>query len=446
MLSIPGKLLESQACKIIDDHLDAHELLSDKQWGFRKGRSTEGLLMRLTENWKREIDDGKMVGVVFIDFKKAFDTVPHEVLSYKLQAVGITGNLHQWIMDYLSERTQYTEINGSRSETAQVKYGVPQGSQLGPCLYSIDVNDFPESVNAGDLSMFADDTNVYCIGTSVEEVVDKLNIIMEQVHTWCTKKKLTVHPGKCEAMLLMKTPFIGPLQPLYYGLEYIKFVATSTCLGVVIDQKLSWYAQVAQASKNFSKKVRAIKRMGYLPKKVKEQIYYKTVIPCVTYCIAIWGNCSPALFDKIENIHARAARVIYKLPSELPNEQSLAMANWQPLSYIYKSRILSVMHQIYYDNIQSDIKNLFIKREQNGYDTRKKLQFEVQRYKSETGRNSSRYWGPLIRNSLSNELKKLQNMSTFKSNLKKELNYKTSFNFHNEAAVNTNKRDNFIYF
>ena len=187
MLSIPGKLLESQACKIIDDHLDAHELLSDKQWGFRKGRSTEGLLMRLTENWKREIDDGKMVGVVFKDFKKAFDTVPHEVLSYKLQAVGITGNLRQWIMDYLSERTQYTEINGSRSETAQVKYGVPQGSQLGPRVYSIDVNDFPESVDAGGLSVFADDTNVYCIGTSVEEVVDKLNIIMEQVHTWCTK-------------------------------------------------------------------------------------------------------------------------------------------------------------------------------------------------------------------------------------------------------------------
>ena len=100
--------------------------------------------------------------------------------------------------------------------------------------------------------MFADDTNVYCIGTNVEEVVGKLNITMEQVHTWCIKSKLTVHLGKCEAMLLMKTLFIGPLQPLCYGSEYIKFGATSTCLGVVIDQKLSWYAQVAQACKNFS--------------------------------------------------------------------------------------------------------------------------------------------------------------------------------------------------
>ena len=105
-------------------------------------------------------------------------------------------------MDYLSERTQYTEINGSKSETAQVKSGVPQGSQLGPHLYSIDVNHFPESVDAADLSMFADDTNVYCIGKSVEEVVDKLNLIMDKVHTWCMKNKLTVHPGKCTAMLL----------------------------------------------------------------------------------------------------------------------------------------------------------------------------------------------------------------------------------------------------
>ena len=156
--------------------------------------------------------------------------------------------------EFSEQAVQYTERNGNRSETAQVKYGVPQGSQLGPRLYSIDVNDFPESVDAGDLSMFADDTNVYCIRTSVEEVIDKLNIIMEQVHTWCTKNKLTVHPGKCEAMLLMKTPFIGPLQLLYYGSEYIKFVATSTCLGVVIDQKLSWYAQVAQARTKSLKK------------------------------------------------------------------------------------------------------------------------------------------------------------------------------------------------
>ena len=117
MLCIPGKLLGSQACRVLEDHLEECNILSSRQWGFRKNRSTEGLLLSLTERWKRALDEGKILGVVFIDFQKAFDTVSHEVLSYKLQAVGIAGNLHQWIMDYLSGRTQYTEINGTKSHS-----------------------------------------------------------------------------------------------------------------------------------------------------------------------------------------------------------------------------------------------------------------------------------------------------------------------------------------
>ena len=91
---------------------------------------------------------------------------------------------------------------------------MPQGSQLEPRLYLVQVNDFPESVDAGELSMFADDTNVYCVGSCVKDVVATLNLIMKQVHIWCVKNKLAVHPGKCEALLLTRTPFTGPLKPL----------------------------------------------------------------------------------------------------------------------------------------------------------------------------------------------------------------------------------------
>ncbi len=269
---------------------------------------------------------------------------------------------------------------------------------------------------------------------------------MAQVHIWCTKNKLTVHPGKCEAMLLMKTPFIGPLRPLYYGSEFIKFVSTSTCLGVVIDQKLTWNAQISKVCKSFSKKVGAIRRMGCLPKKVKEEIYYKTVIPCIAYCISIWGNCSPALFDKIENIHARAARVTYNLHPGSTNEQSLDRVNWQPLSYIYKRKLLTTMHQVYYGNTQTDIKDQFKVKEATIHNTRRKLQFEIRRPKSETGRNSLTYRGPLIWNSLPNQLKELTRINAFKFNLKKELHFINNFNFHKEAAVNNNKKDNLIYF
>ena len=109
-IHVPGKLLERQICINIDNHLQQCNLLSNCQWGFTKGRSTEGMLLAMTERWKTDIDHGLTVGAIFIDFKKAFDTVSHEFLSMKLQAVGISGNLHSWLMSYLTNRQQFTVV------------------------------------------------------------------------------------------------------------------------------------------------------------------------------------------------------------------------------------------------------------------------------------------------------------------------------------------------
>ena len=108
--------------------------------------STETLLLYLTETWKAALDTNRVVGVIFIDFKKAFDTVNHKILSCKLQAVGISGDLYSLLLSYLENRVQYVEINGKRSKLKFVKVGVPQGSNLGPRLFAIYVNDFPEAI------------------------------------------------------------------------------------------------------------------------------------------------------------------------------------------------------------------------------------------------------------------------------------------------------------
>ena len=139
MLSLPGKVLESQFCRVLDEHLQTHNLYSNNQWGFRKGRSTETLLISMTERWRAALDDNKIVGAIFIDFRKAFDTISHELLPLKLQAVGIMGDSYNWIVDYLKYRSQFTTINGSSSSTKPINYGVPQGSLLGPRLSSIYV-------------------------------------------------------------------------------------------------------------------------------------------------------------------------------------------------------------------------------------------------------------------------------------------------------------------
>lgn len=105
-------------------------ILSNNQWAFRAGRSTEGLLIHLPGTWKQALDNRQVVGVVYIDFQKAFDTVSHTILTYKLEAIGITGDLLNWMISYLTNRKQFAIVNGC-TQTKNVCCGVPQGSLLG---------------------------------------------------------------------------------------------------------------------------------------------------------------------------------------------------------------------------------------------------------------------------------------------------------------------------
>ena len=130
-----SKFLEGQICKIIDAHLEDNEILNENQWGFRKSKSTDGFLLSLTENWKQALDEGKVIGVLFIDFKKAIDSVNRDILNKKLLAYGFCGDIYDWLDDYLKDRQQFVNVNGAESDIRIIIYGVPQGSLLGPQLF-----------------------------------------------------------------------------------------------------------------------------------------------------------------------------------------------------------------------------------------------------------------------------------------------------------------------
>ena len=118
--------------------------------------------------------------MIFVDFRKAFDTINDDILEYKMIASGISGNLHNWIN--LTGRKQYVEINGQKSELLIIEIGVPQGSLLGPRLFAIYVNDLPDSSQIGHIHMFADDTTIYYIGNGVEDVIKGSNLILEDFY------------------------------------------------------------------------------------------------------------------------------------------------------------------------------------------------------------------------------------------------------------------------
>ena len=167
LLSIPSKLLEGKVCHLLDKHLEEAGIGHQNQWGFCKGRSTEGLLLYLTETWKQALDDNYYVGVLFVNFKKAFNSVNREILKRKLQAAGICGDMYEWLCHYMDGRKQHAKVNGKKLTIRVIVFGVPQGSLLRPCLFSIHVNNLPDFISKGYLFMFADDTTMYCIGKNI---------------------------------------------------------------------------------------------------------------------------------------------------------------------------------------------------------------------------------------------------------------------------------------
>ena len=186
LLCLPGKLLEAFIASELDIHIYQHSLLSNHQWGFRKGRSPELMLLNLTEEWEVHLKNNQLIGVLLLDFSKAFDSVCHSTLSKKLQAIGISGDIHEWCTDYLSDRKQFTVIDGTSSTSSPVEQGVPQGSLLGPRFYSDHANDLP-NVTSGkdeDSEMFADDTTGFCYSFDIDTLFTKLQNIADKTSHW----------------------------------------------------------------------------------------------------------------------------------------------------------------------------------------------------------------------------------------------------------------------
>ena len=164
------KILERAVHKQLISHLEKNELLSKSQFGYRKHRSTELSTILLADNIRKAVDEGNIVGVLYVDLSKAFDTLSHSVLLEKLKSFGISGTTHDWFSGYLFNRKQFCVVEKCESEVMNITCGVPQGSILGPLLFLIYFNDFENCLKNSKMLNFADDTAIYVHGKSKDTV------------------------------------------------------------------------------------------------------------------------------------------------------------------------------------------------------------------------------------------------------------------------------------
>ena len=145
--------------------------------------------------WKKAINNGQTVGVIFIDCSKAFNSIDHHILEQKIKGIGITGQLYNLIESYLKGRQQYTEVNGTASELKETRHGVPQGSLLGPRLFSLFMNEILESISAGEVHLYADDI-AFVTGATTDQIIYKMQVLAKEVTQWCRRNKITVNIKK----------------------------------------------------------------------------------------------------------------------------------------------------------------------------------------------------------------------------------------------------------
>ena len=227
---------------------------------------------------------------------------------------GVHGTSYDWFRSYLDCRKQRCFINGSLSGDHFLTCGIPQGTILGPLLFIIYINDLPNCLSNAEPRMYADDTHISFASNNIENINTTLNVDLARVEKWLTAHKLTLNASKTEFMLIGSrqrlSTFHNPPSLMINGAPITRVTSTK-CLGVHIDQTLSWNVHVENLCKKIASGIGALKRVrSFVPHETLRSIFMSLVQPHFDYCNSVWGCCGKTLASKLQKLQNRAARIL----------------------------------------------------------------------------------------------------------------------------------------
>ena len=326
------KILEGIIRDHVISHMRANNLFSPKQFGFIGGRSTTLQLLHVLNLWTEILDQGGELDVIYCDFMKAFDKVPHRRLVYKIDKYGIKGNILGWIENFLTNRTQIVKIGNSESTISDVTSGIPQGSVLGPLLFVLYINDLPDVVDKDSfVYLFADDTKVgRVIKTSQDNI--QLQADINSLEEWSNKWLLKFHPDKCVSMNIA----LKNSEEIFQYKMGDQILSNSNCekdIGVFIDKNIKFDIHINHTV-NKANRVLAITRRTFecLDDEIFKMIFKGLVRPHLEYAAPVW---SPHLIkhkELIENVQRRATKLVPGL-NQLPYPDRLKKLKLPTLAY-----------------------------------------------------------------------------------------------------------------
>ena len=333
------KILEKAILSRLINFMSFNSVLSSKQFGFIKGKSTTDAIVSLTEYLYDSLNSKDISIAIFIDYRKAFDTINHKILLRKLELYGVRGLPLQLLKGFLSDRQLAVKVGGSISPRTILNIGIPQGTVLGPILFLLYINDLPNiSANCNSI-LFADDSTLVFKHNDIQTLTQTCNSELVKFHVWSLANRLSINYSKTCCLLV--TNIVLQSEPLIYlNGNTLDFKSSVRYLGVTIDASLKFDLHITSVCKKISKSIGILYKLkDVLPFTCLKTLYYSFIYPYILYGLIVWGGTNQVHLQPLIVLQKRCIRLVCNAPYLAHSEPLFLMSNVLKFSDVYRFEI-----------------------------------------------------------------------------------------------------------
>ena len=365
-LTFLSKLIERLVARRVYSHLRSNSLLSPQQSAYRPGYSTETALSRFHNDLACAINNGKVSCVVLLDLSAAFDTVDHSILINRLQRrFGFSGTVLEWFKSYMTDRTQSVQIKGHTSRYVPLVCGVPQGSVLGPLLYSMYTTPIHDIISSYDLEhqMYADDTNVYVsfFLSDKDKGITTLELCLQHLYDWFNTNRLKLNPEKTEVFACGTRQRLHSLNLPSVNVcgEDVTLSSSARSLGVFFDSSLSFDFHISSICKKSFLFLRNLYRIRpFIDDDTCKLIVCAFIFSVIDYCNSILIGCKQTTLNRLQRVQNSCARFVKRLPRFAHISTTLSDLHWLPIRLRIEYKVCCLAHKCIHGDAPDYLKNL----------------------------------------------------------------------------------------